>query len=360
MNKPEQERQIMTTSKLKRQIKNNLKKILSSPLGKPLMWPYRGKTTTLMYHRLINHAKEICPLHYNLCLCVTTEQFNQQIRYISENYHCLDMDSFYQGLHNNNLPNNSILVTFDDGYRDNITLGLPILKKYNVPATIFVSTDFVERRGLMWWYEQEEIIHRYDKLAFEFENRAFSWSLRNRTEKEQALNDLYEIFVRMDLPRQRKFMKKCCEAVNYHFDYDDLILSWEEIEKFDNEPLITFAAHTLGHPVLSQTSEIDLTNELYQSKTILEDHLNHPVNYFAYPYGEKLHASQREFEAAKKVGFKCAFTTRWGHIHRQHKDYAHCLPRMAIDYQDTMSEFIFKLSGSLVMVAQRGKRFITD
>jgi len=78
-------------------------------------------------------------------LIVDSESFEDQIRYYSENFECLSLEEACRRHTDKTLKPNSLLVTFDDGYRDNLTVALPILEKYQVPASIFLTTGLVDR-----------------------------------------------------------------------------------------------------------------------------------------------------------------------------------------------------------------------
>ena len=104
----------------------------------------------LMYHRINDDLN--C-----LGLSVTPEIFRKQIKYIKKNYKIVGMDRAIEVLSSKNTDNNYCVITFDDGYRDNYDNAFPILKRYQVPATIFVTYDAVES-GRFNWVEFDEAV----------------------------------------------------------------------------------------------------------------------------------------------------------------------------------------------------------
>ena len=98
-------------------------------------------------------------------LAVSCSQFEKQVQLLSKNYSLVSIDEFIETI---DKQKNKFLVTltFDDGYKDNLKYALPILEKYNIPATIYMSTRFLEKKVSMWWYEIKKLIE--NKLAMHF------------------------------------------------------------------------------------------------------------------------------------------------------------------------------------------------
>ena len=102
----------------------------------------------ITYHRITNISDYQDPLK------VSQKIFNKQIEYLQNNYTIISGEQLVDCIKNNKtLPNNSCIITFDDGWADNYTNALPILKKHDVPAIVFVSTDFISS-GKIFWHEQ--------------------------------------------------------------------------------------------------------------------------------------------------------------------------------------------------------------
>lgn len=280
-----------------------------------------------MYHRIFPRGTQPAAFSPNLELFVSEEQFEQQIEYLSRNHHCIGLDDAVTRLQRGTLPRGSVIVTFDDGYRDNL-LALPILERYSVPATIYVTTGAVARTRTMWWDEQEAAL-------------AAMSSLPTPALKQRAFDDLNRRFKSMTPAQQDALM----EQYRGHFDHET-ILSWDEVRSLDRHPLMTIGAHTVDHHVLTQLSAPELEYQLVTSRRELEHQLGHSVEHFAYPFGRAEHAARREFVAAARAGFKSAVTTRPGHWRRISS--LHALPRIAVDYSDSMDDFAWKVSGGYV------------
>ena len=314
---------------------------LRSPIGAPVARGFAGLATCLMYHRIASGGASDAraPFAPNLELFVAEQEFEKQIAWLARNHNCLRLDEAVMLLKQRKLPRRSVVVTFDDGYRDNL-LALPVLERYRVPATIYITTGAIARTRTLWWDEQESALAALSSL--ELQGRR--WDLSTSELKGRAFGDLNRLFKSMQPAAQDELMSALrSRAGSEPIFRDETILSWEEVRTLDRHPLITIGAHTVDHHVMTQLSENELEHQLTASRTELEHQLGHPVEHFAYPFGAVEHAAEREFNAAARAGFASAVTTRPGHWRPQSR--LHALPRIAVDFSDTMDDFDWKVNG---------------
>jgi peptidoglycan/xylan/chitin deacetylase (PgdA/CDA1 family) len=303
-----------------------------------------------MYHHIApGAATRQARFRPNLELFVAEEEFEKQIRHVAANHECLSIDEAVELLAKGKLPRRSVIVTFDDGYRDNL-LALPILKRYNVPATIYVTTGAISRARTFWWDEHETILGSLDALEFPWRGQSHRWDLSSEPLKHRAFGDLNLMFKALAPVDQDELLNVLRDSAHArgsappYFD-PEAMLSWDEVVALDREPLITIAAHTVDHYVMRQLPEDELQRQIHESRNELERRLGHPVTHFAYPFGREEHADAREFSAVAAAGFASAVTTRPGHWRTASNTAMHALPRLSIDYSDTMEDFRWKLSG---------------
>ena len=315
-----------------------LRAALRSPLGKPVTLAFAGRAACVMYHRISAGpaVRERDTFHPNLELFVSEDEFEKQMRHLSHHYNCLGLDEAVDLLRERKLPRRSVVVTFDDGYRDNL-LALPILDRYRVPATIYITTGAIDRSRSLWWDEQASVIAALTSL----ELRGRRWDLSTTALKTRAFADLNALFKSMRPDQQDELMTELRAA--HTTASGESMLTWSDVIGLDGHPLITIGAHTVDHHVLSQVTAEELRHQLVASREELERRLGHPVRHFAFPFGGAAHAGPREFAAAAAIGFTSAVTTRPGHW--RHSSSLHSLPRIAIDYSDSMDDFEWKLSG---------------
>jgi len=124
-----------------------------------------------------------------------------------------------------------------------------------------------------------------------------------------TFDDGYQSFYDNAFPLLKKYHMKAVQFVITQVEENPAYLTWDEIVKLDKSGLVEIAAHTRHHPDLTYLSQDAITDEIKGSKNDLQEHLKHPINWFAYPYG-----SYNDFivQAVKKAGFKGAVSTIYG------------------------------------------------
>ena len=100
-----------------------------------------------------------------------TSKFAEQMSFLAENHEVVSMDGLVDYLESEPDRDSNkfvVAVTFDDGYKDNLTHALPILEQYNIPAVIYITTRFLEGDTWMWWYELWDYIEETDLLEVNY------------------------------------------------------------------------------------------------------------------------------------------------------------------------------------------------
>jgi peptidoglycan/xylan/chitin deacetylase (PgdA/CDA1 family) len=311
----------------------------------------------LTYHR-VNPVKHPS-FEPNININVTPEAFSEQLALISKECCPISLPAALSGLYTGSLPRNAVVITFDDGYRDNLTNALPILEKFGVPATVYITTSFIDGSDYPWWYEQEVILRSNAHLAFEFKGQKFDFPLSTGVEKDKAALELNRLFKTLGAG-DRKEARCAMLAVTGQPARERLFLSWDEVCELGSNPLITIGAHTLTHQSLAHIADPELKKEIFESKAILEKHVGHKIEHFSYPYGYVENAAKREALAVKEAGFISAVTSRFGHVQPDDKCFPYLLPRIHIDYFDDLWELRWKLSGFAARKVRRSMDYINE
>jgi len=247
--------------------------------------------------------------------------FDSQIRFLKNNYNFISLNeysNYVNGL-TEKLPDYSLILTIDDGYEDNYLYAYPILKKYSIPATIFLSTDFVDKRSWLWSNKLEYILKKTAKKVFEFSstgNKIVKCSVGTFQEWHRtqllifnSLRVLPDKERVEELDELAKYLEvKVPEQVADNF----IPLSWSQISEM-NENKIDFGSHTCSHPILSQLDKKQLKYELRKSKEIITGKLQKEITSFCYPNGKIEDISANVIEAVRKEGYACAVTTILGY-----------------------------------------------
>jgi peptidoglycan/xylan/chitin deacetylase (PgdA/CDA1 family) len=251
--------------------------------------------------------------------------------------------------------NRFAVITFDDGYKDNMTLGLAVLRKHGVPAIIYVPSGAPDRTMDVWFLRLERIVQDFDSLPLNMLGIPESLDLRGAAAKTAAYERLTGLS-RQDMTAMRAFVNELLPPSHLSDAQlmDQKFLSWDELRTLTADPLITIGAHTVSHPALSELCENEAFSEIMRGKERLEAELAQPVKHFAYPYGSALQCGEREFALAAGAGFETAVTTRYGNIYPQHRDHLFALPRMTLGGPvESMADTVLDVSGSRVALSKR-------
>jgi peptidoglycan/xylan/chitin deacetylase (PgdA/CDA1 family) len=229
--------------------------------------------------------------------------------------------------------------TFDDGYRDNREFALPLLREFDAPFTLYVTSDFAEGSGRLWWIALERAIAKASAIEAVIGGVPSRMETATVAAKQAAFDRLHDWLRGLAEHDLRREVAALC--TRHGVDDDaicrDLCLSWEELKAFARDPLVTVGAHTITHCSLARQSEEIASQELALGRARIEDVLQRPVLHLAYPYGDRMAAGPREFSLARAAGYKTAVTTRPGMLFAENAAHLTALPRVSLNgnYQET-------------------------
>ena len=226
------------------------------------------------------------------------EDFEEQIQLFLRYGTPLSLDDLGQE------PAEGIAVTFDDGYASNYELAFPVLQKYNFPATVFVTTGFVDRTVPLWgdWLEFLLMARTPDATPAEL---------------EQTLSELKSQLRNRSIGEIHAFLYSLSAHVQAHYEWERVPevlrpLGWDEIRHMRKSGLVSFGAHTVSHPVLSRCTEATQRFEILESKERLEEELDEPCTIFAYPYGKRTDYTDRTKQLVEEAGYLLALSAETG------------------------------------------------
>jgi peptidoglycan/xylan/chitin deacetylase (PgdA/CDA1 family) len=252
----------------------------------------------------------------------------------------ITLDEVHQRLVERNFSRRFACFTLDDGYRDNRNFALPVMREFEAPFTVFVTSDFAEGTGRLWWIALEMVIARAASIEASIGGASTRIDASTPPAKRAAFDRLHDWL--RGLPGehdiQREITALCARhGVDEGSVCRDLCMSWDELKPFAEDPLVSIGAHTITHCNLARQTEATAGQEMAVSRARIEDALQRPIVHLAYPYGDKIAAGRREFALARSAGFKTAVTTRPGMIFPEIADHMTALPRVSLNgnYQDT-------------------------
>jgi peptidoglycan/xylan/chitin deacetylase (PgdA/CDA1 family) len=232
-----------------------------------------------------------------------------------------------------------VCFTFDDGYRDNLTLGLPIFERYEAPMCIYVATGFPDRRISDCWRALERLVMQEETIELCVDGGARRLPARTIAEKRAAYRRLADAVARRPDIAGELFSR-------YGIDPSGLLdnmLTWAELRMLAHHPLVTVGAHGTNHAALTDLEVRSARAEMADSKARLEAMLGAPVHHFAFPYGA---CGEREYSLARELGYRTATTSILRNVFRGDARALWSLPRLPLDSAvERLSAIDLHLSG---------------
>ncbi|WP_225892760.1 polysaccharide deacetylase family protein [Nostoc sphaeroides] len=303
-----------------------------------------SKSLILMYHRVAE--VDLDPWS----LCVTPQHFAEHLEVLQKYVRPISLQQLAQAHRDDKIPHRAVAITFDDGYADNLHHAKPLLERYDIPATVFVTTGNIGKQREFWWDELERLVLQPQRLPEKFslkiKTTTHHWELDAATCSEDDLKCdrhpwkakpgsrlfFYYSIWQLLQPLPESDRLKTLDEISAWAMVEPIArpthysLLPEELLALDQGELVEIGAHTVTHPFLSAHSVAFQRHEIQQSKADLEEILNRPVTSFAYPHGDR---TTETVELTRTAGFDCACSTVQNIVWRQ----SHCfdLPRFGVD-----------------------------
>lgn len=245
-------------------------------------------------------------------------EFEQQIAFLRERVNLLSEQDLIELITTGkSIPGRSALITFDDGYRDNYQLAVPVLKKYRVPAIFFIPTKSIEQSMLGWWDIISYFINHTNKQQISFNENTIP--LRTRKERDQAKQLFLNYMKSVPHEQSKNLLTDLSEICNTAFPprsrQREELMSWEQIKEIANTDFLSIGSHTLSHRVLSTIDAGEEHKELRDSREFLQQKLAGEINSIAYPVGGYHAFSERTKRNAYKAGYQLGFSFNTGTNH---------------------------------------------
>jgi len=190
---------------------------------------------------------------------------------------------------NRSLPPNSYAITFDDGFKNNLQFAAPILRKYETPATFYVTSGFIQNNDCSWTDLIEYAVDVVEEVTFKHNLLNTVYRVRSISDKISFLEKVRSLVKETRSIDPYEFAKDLWEqnSVN-EFSPDpelDQKMSTNELCKLDSDPLFTVGGHSHTHRVLSFLAKEDLDTEVSKSTSFLKECLNKEIIHYSYPEG---------------------------------------------------------------------------
>jgi peptidoglycan/xylan/chitin deacetylase (PgdA/CDA1 family) len=322
----------------------------------------RGELCVVTYHGVLPSGYQSKDPALDGSL-VTVAALRGQLRLLKSSYNVISAEDVLQWLERNQkLPSRAVLLACDDGLQNTLTDMLPVLREEGLSCLFFVTGASIGDRSRMLWYEELYLLLMAAPAGeFAFpdlkltarldgyrERRSLWWNWVKDLSRHDALcrtNFLDALRIRCGLPDDWQSAYQH-EATRRRF----FLLTVEELRQLAASGMFV-GAHTLSHPMLSQTSADLAWNEIAESRKALEAALGKPVWAMAYPFGDPESVGVREFEMTERAGYKCAFLNFGGGFPASIPRFA--IPRVHVTSDMTLGEFEAHISGFYDALRQR-------
>ena len=256
----------------------------------------------LAYHRVTTLDRD--PLR----LATSPRHFAAQLEMIRRDGVPMTLAAMIDAAKTKTLPPRAVAVTFDDGYADNLHEALPLLERYEVPATIFLTTSALDSGREFWWDELEQVLlHEHGNPRWTIEHAIPS-------DRHRAYHDL-SLRLRVASPAVRDRAVRALAAqhgVRLQMRSTHRPLTREETRTLAASPLISIGSHACSHVALSTLAPADQAREIDEARRTLEQLIRRAVTHLAYPYGGPAEVSRQVGQVAREAGITIGCTTEPG------------------------------------------------
>lgn len=265
----------------------------------------RARHHTLIFHRVLPTQDPLSPGE------PTAPWFETLVGTLAKRFEIIALDEAVRRARSGALSGRSLSITFDDGYADNYTVALPILRKFNAPATFFVASGFLDG-GRMWNDSIIEACRHLPEGRFETgEEVTRDVALGDWGSRRAAAQRLIGAWKHLPPESRQQHVDRFAALAD---DLpNDLMMTTEQLRDLADTSGVTIGGHTISHPILASLDNSQARSEIEGGKRSLEEKLQREISVFAYPNG-KYGQDYRDEHAqiVRNAGFRYAVATDWG------------------------------------------------
>lgn len=303
--------------------------------------------TVLNYHR-INEPDDPNFDLFKANISATPEMFDRQVAYLKQRYNFVSAAAISAWVRDGRcLPVRAAILTFDDGYADNLEYAFPVLRKHGISALIFLTTDFINAIKPAYW----------DVVAYCFQHTKLNtvelpmlvrqqWTTDR--EKEQVMLTWIETIKRLPEPEKEDYARALPEILDVPIldsSCSSQFLTWEQIREMADSG-IEFGSHTVSHPILTRVPLEQAALEITESKRIIEKEIGRSIDCFAYPNGGADDINDGVIRLVQEAGYTLAFSLISGRNHYASiRKSPYTIRRIFLGHQDSFPRFAAKTHG---------------
>ena len=301
-----------------------VKKKLARSVNYFFKYRAKGRHSILAYHHVVSPFSEnhlLFPSEY-----ITQELFEAHVQWLKERYYIIPLRKIFenhQSKSKSSKTRDQIALTFDDGWGDFYSFAYPILKRNNIPATVFLVTDFIDTKRQIWFNSIKRVTHELknnpallkslfcDDVSNILNNKSDLCLIQERLSRLDGghVIDLLKHYPHHDCQKLADIWNKVCRSYNSDFVTSDKWLSWAVISEMEKSGLIDFGMHGSKHLFIPHISEKDFSLEVIHCRDTLKSRTNSFLNCYCYPGGLYL---KKHTELLADMGIDFAVTYSGG------------------------------------------------
>ena len=264
----------------------------------------RARLTILIFHRVHARQDELFPNDMH------AGSFRELMQWVRDGFNVLPLDEAAVALGRHALPARALAITFDDGYADNATVALPVLRELGLHATFFIATAFLDG-GRMFNDTVIEFVRRAN--GGELDLRAAGLGRHPIASHQQRREAIESIVMQLKyLPHAERQVRVDALAAQSPALPDDLMMTGSQLRSLAAAGM-GLGGHTMTHPILARLDDKTARREIVEGREALEGIVRQPVRLFAYPNGKPgIDYTAAHVRMAKDLGFAAAVSTAPG------------------------------------------------
>lgn len=276
--------------------------------------------------------------YYEPVFSASPEAFREQICYLRDHFRIVTLDEVETST---SLKEPSILIAFDDGYRDNFDTAFPLLEELGIPATFFIPTGFFESPHLPWWDHTAYVLNRTELNQVTLDWPTLMTIPLGSSSRADAIWSVISLYLEGKVNDEARFRAHLEERSGVIVDDQalgqELFMTWDQVRVLAGSGM-SIGSHSHTHRALAKLSEAEQREELTRSKQVLERELGRQVSAIAYPFGWQGAYNEITERQARAAGYKLAFSARKG-VNRPGCWDQFALRRLGVGFRDTPALF---------------------
>ena len=275
----------------------------------------------LNYHRLWPGREPGHTAFDSNVFCLCQAAFRDHVKWFKRHCRIISEEDLIDAFQTGSLPRGpSIMITFDDAYRDFYELAYPVLRDLDVPATLFVPSGMIEDRKLGWWDVLAFLVKRTSRTHFLYRGERVDLS-GDRNAAVQSFLQKVKLTEAEDMEALLVEMRNLLDVSGPSAEeQDEQLMTWEQIHAVAQDG-IRIGSHAHSHRILSGLTSDEQQEELAVSRRTIEANTGAGVRSISYPVGGAMHFNDATIDAAREAGYELGFAfnkgvNRWPDVNR--------------------------------------------